>query len=229
MTKGVSNFSDRLAKYAELNDLSIADIARGIGMTHSAVSHYFSGKNSPKVPVLVQLADLLCVPVQDLINPASEPFGTPEKVDLSGTDFVRIPIRELVGEGDPRSVPRLKDTDAHLAFHTAWLKAQGVDPLEASLIRMNDDQMKPTISAGDVVLIDHRRRSFIGKASVFACTYGGGLTIKRIELSSDGQVYFLHSDDPSVPTQHIIAKHKDALTIIGRVIWSSKIWQQDDY
>lgn len=214
---------------ANARGLSIASIARSLGMKYSAVSAYFQGTNEPKLRVLLRFSEIVGVPIQDLINPPSEVTRNVENVDLSKGEFLCIPIRDVdlaAGEG---AVPGMEETIGHLAFRADWLRSLSIAPEEASLVRVAGSSMAPTLESGDMLLIDHRRRTLIGKTSIFACRLDDTLKVKRVEMSTTDRSVFLHSDNPAVPTEHIPALKTKDFEIIGKVVWSSRTWQDSGY
>jgi phage repressor protein C with HTH and peptisase S24 domain len=75
------------------------------------------------------------------------------------------------------------------------------------------DSMEPTISSGDLILVDRSQDTMFDRDLIWACTVGDFGMIKRLRPTRDGVT--IMSDNPSV-TDDFAADGE--LTIIGRVI-----------
>ena len=75
------------------------------------------------------------------------------------------------------------------------------------------DSMEPTISSGDLILIDRSQDTMFDRDLIWACTVGDFGMIKRLRPSREGVTIL--SDNPSVPDDFAV---DDELRIIGRVI-----------
>lgn len=75
------------------------------------------------------------------------------------------------------------------------------------------DSMEPTISSGDLILIDRSQETMFERDLIWACTVGDFGMIKRLRPSRDGVIIL--SDNPNVPDDLAV---DDELLIIGRVI-----------
>lgn len=220
--------SKRMREAAKSKGLTIAEVANQLGMKHSAVSHYFNGINEPKARILLRFSEIVGVPIQDLLNPPSE-VRHAEQFDLTSGEFVRLPIRDVRLSAGPGAEPGSEETIGHLAFRAEWLRSLHIEPGEASLVRVDGDSMAPTLESGDMVLIDHRRRTLIGKSAIFACRADTDLMIKRVEMLPKTRNILLHSDNPDHPTQEVPADKAPDFELIGKVVWSARTWQGSGY
>nr|KPM24019.1 hypothetical protein VO57_10695 [Citromicrobium sp. JL2201] len=75
------------------------------------------------------------------------------------------------------------------------------------------DSMEPTISSGDLILIDRSQDTMFDRDLIWACTVGDFGMIKRLRPTRDGVT--IMSDNPSVTDDFAT---DGELTIIGRVI-----------
>lgn len=178
-------------------------------------------KNAPRVPsidIAKEVADALGLDFY--IGPRRVFDGPPADPD----EFTPIPVlaAELAaGAGAENGDETIID---HLAFRRAWLKRLGITPSGAVIARARGDSMWPTISHGDVVLIDRlasepprkpRDPSDARPAQIYALLDDGAARIKRVELAAEGTLAIL-SDNPSSPPEF---RSIEAVSIIGTVRW----------
>lgn len=99
-------------------------------------------------------------------------------------------------------------------FSRAWLR-NFTDARPGSLYWAigQGDSMEPTISSGDLILIDRSQDTIFDRDLIWACTVGDFGMIKRLRPSRDGVIIL--SDNPNVPDDIAV---DDELRIIGRVI-----------
>lgn len=217
------SFGLRLRAAAQAAGLSVVDVAEKMQIGHSSVSHYFNGRSAPSYETLIRFSELTGTTVQDLINPASEASGNVEPADITSGDFVQIPVRNVELSAGSGAYPTDEEIIGQLAFRADWLRDNKITQGEASICRVFGDSMAPTIMSDDMVLIDHRRTSPIGK-QVYAIRIGDELLIKRIEVNLDDLSLFVHSDNPAHRTLYIPADKRDENPIIGKVVWSARTW-----
>ena len=82
-----------------------------------------------------------------------------------------------------------------------------------SFVRPEGDSMYPTINDRDIVLLDHSVKHIDRQDAIWALSYGGLGTIRRVRQMPDGS-YLMHADNPSVRPQ---PAHDDEMFVIARV------------
>ncbi len=155
--------------------------------------------------------------------------GPVTQIVLNGADYASISLHDAwlsAGSGAENHVSNIVD---QLAFRRDWLKREGIDAARACLARVMGDSMLPTLTAGDMVLINQaqtvppvRKRGTKDKrrAPIYALVENGEARIKRIERPDDATMILI-SDNPEYPPEIRTAKHVEQLqtTIIGKVLW----------
>lgn len=140
--------------------------------------------------------------------------------ELEG-EFVMVPrynVRASAGGGAVVSSEQVVD---YLAFRTDWIKVSlGVPKESLALISVIGDSMEPTLTHGDLVLIDLRTTSFQDNG-IYALSLNNALLVKRIQKKIGGTV-IVKSDNPMYEPDVIGAEQMDALGIIGKVVWSGR-------
>ena len=111
---------------------------------------------------------------------------------------------------------RIVDT---LAFRADFLRNElnaGKDDLY--LIHVEGDSMEPTLRAGDVILVDHRRTT-PDREGIYVIRMDDALLVKRIQLQPGNRVVAISDNSAyksfELPTQ-------DGVAVIGRVVWAGR-------
>lgn len=149
---------------------------------------------------------------------------------IDGSDYAHIPLHEAMLAAGGGSENESEYVLQHLAFRRDWLRREGINASAARLARVQDnsDSMLPTISPGDIVLIDTSRREpplrsplnaeIRRRAPIFALRGNDGAQIKRLVRPAEDQLMLI-SDNPDYLPQ-VMQIPKGAETgIIGRVAW----------
>ena len=117
-----------------------------------------------------------------------------------------------------------------MAFRRDWLKRIGVPPAAAVLATVSGESMMPTISPGDVLLIDTSDRRPISRTNrrvafdkrfrrpIYAFVDDEGARVKRVVGDGEGG-YLLTSDNVEYPPQRVAKEQSTSLAIVGRVAW----------
>lgn len=113
----------------------------------------------------------------------------------------------------------------YLTFRRDWLRRVKVTPEAAVLARIRGDSMQPTISDGDVVMIDTHRREVerhtaqgrLPRGQVYALRSDDGARVKRLAMVGD--LMMVMSDNPDHQTEVYDRRSWRETSIIGRVVW----------
>jgi phage repressor protein C with HTH and peptisase S24 domain len=106
----------------------------------------------------------------------------------------------------------------NMAFRNAWLAKRNLDSTKLCLITCIGDSMTPTISDGDLALVDLRKDQRFTDG-IYAMYLDGGISIKRIKMRMDRSIE-IASDNPSYSSEsYSIEAARELITVIGRVVW----------
>lgn len=133
--------------------------------------------------------------------------------------FIKVPrfdIHAAAGAGPAIHSEQIVDV---CAFKPEWVQhTLGVAPRDIALISVKGDGMAPTLSGGDMVLVDtHRGR--VEDDAVYVLRHDDGdLRVKRIQRKMDGSLILMndnkkYSDDVFSPAEAA------RLNVVGRVVW----------
>jgi SOS-response transcriptional repressor LexA len=180
--------------------------------------------SSPSVDRVAALATALGLDFY--LGPKRETAPVP-LVTLDATDYASIPLHEAwlsAGPGSENSGANIID---HLAFRRDWLARIGISASQSCLARVSGDSMFPTLSPGDMVLIDtsktdpqirSRAPQDKRRPMIWALLDSGEARIKRIERPNSGTILLI-SDNPDHPPELRTGHQLDQLKVIGKVVW----------
>lgn len=133
-------------------------------------------------------------------------------------DFVHIPRYEVAASAGGGAIVHSEQVADYLSFRADWVRSTlGVSIRDLALISVIGDSMEPTLSEGDVVLLDMTTKSVLD-GSIYALQLNGGLLVKRIQRKLDGSVV-VKSDNARYDMEVVSEDKADRLKIIGRVVW----------
>lgn len=221
---------------------SLRSFAQRCGLSEGAVRNYLSG-GEPTRPALWAISDAAGValewlatgrgpkePPQDVPPGLHRPvlFDSPE--DL-GDDYLLIPLYDQAASAGAGALALDLEQDGdgarpssetRLAFLKAWLRGyKGLHPSKLFLLTVAGDSMEPTLSQGDVVLVD-RSTKRVTNDGLYIVRLDGSLLVKRVQALPGG-VLEITSDNPVYKpfTLRLEDEGRD-VAIIGRVMWVGK-------
>lgn len=222
------NFSERLQKALDESGKSQADLARYVGVSKSSVTQWLKGPTKKLAAEnLLKAAKFLGVSpqwLQDEFGPMRQARGqgvavwdSPE--DLPDGEFAMVK-RKLVNFSGGCGTEIFEEEDGTpLAFSSAWIRKKGVRSRDLVIVNIQGDSMEPTISEGEVVLVDMADRQ-VRDGLVYALKYGNDCKVKRLNMRYDGALV-IHSDNASKHPPETVPKEdlETHIQVFGRVIW----------
>ncbi len=125
-------------------------------------------------------------------------------------DIPRLPLGASAGPG---AMAGEEIPSGRLRFNNRWLKGQGLEPGNLSVIEVEGDSMEPTLRDGDEILVDRSPRPM--RAGVHVIRLDDVLLVKRLESGPAGTIRII-SDNPAYPRAE---RAVSDVEIIGRVVW----------
>jgi phage repressor protein C with HTH and peptisase S24 domain/DNA-binding XRE family transcriptional regulator len=151
-------------------------------------------------------------------NAGSLLIGRKESIDDS---FVKIPRYKVDASAGHGAVIHSEQIVDHLAFRSDWVRhALGVPVASLALINVTGDSMEPTLSNGDLILIDTSIRG-VDDSGVYVLQFDGKLKVKRIHSKADGSVDLI-SDNQRYPVETLQGEIAQELGVVGRVVWCGR-------
>jgi phage repressor protein C with HTH and peptisase S24 domain len=217
---------DRLKTARHYAKLSQVELAIAAGITQASISDLERGK-SLATSHCVQIAVACNVSPTWLSDGSGEMtahhHGPDENGSPSKKDYALIPqytARASAGKGYHNDHIELSEGQG-LVFKRDWLKRLSLKEESSCVIYAEGSSMEPTISDGDVLLID-RASTEPRSGKVYAIQRpDGSISVKRLVQPFAGG-WVVRSDNPDktlYPDEPISADDLQQIEIIGRSVW----------
>lgn len=126
----------------------------------------------------------------------------------------RLDVRASAGSGASGDAG---DTVEMIGFPRAWLRGFGVAPANARVLTVSGDSMEPTLSSGDLLLVDTSVERIKG-AALYVLVIDDDVFVKRAQPRLNGSI-LITSDNERYPPEEVSADAARSLRIAGRVVW----------
>lgn len=224
---GIDGARGRLMALATARGVSLAALSALIGRNTTYLQQ-FVRKGSPRKLEENDrrtLAEFFGVDESELGAPARD--GVVVVVDLPGVaprqplrpaaavlaEWADIPRLPLGASAGPGAMAGEEIPSGRLRFNNRWLKGQGLEPANLSVIEVEGDSMEPTLRDGDEILVDRSPRPM--RAGVHVIRLDDVLLVKRLETGPAGTIRVI-SDNPAYPRME---RAVSDVEIVGRVVW----------
>lgn len=202
-----------------------AEFARKCGIRESLLRKYLAG-SMPGADKAAQIASRNGVTLDWLVTGEGDAAAGTSAKDPGRAyspaaldeDFMMVPRYDIAGSAGGGALIHSEQIVDHLAFRADWVRnALGVSRRDLALISVKGDSMEPTLSSGDLILVDTSVRA-LGDSAVYVLRKGDELFVKRIQHKLDGTV-IVKSDNERYEPEIFDAEHAPAVQVVGRVLW----------
>jgi phage repressor protein C with HTH and peptisase S24 domain len=222
----ILNTIDMALKRKGLSDAAASKLAVGHPSLVKNLRMPREGEKRYNLPSLMKLAEVL--ELEFYFGPKRD-SGPVEQLTLDEVDYARVALHDAELAAGTGALNGNEEVVDYLVFRRDWLRKIGVAPSNARLARVIGESMLPTLSPGDMVMIDITRTTVPIrprqpenplKADLYAVIDNGGARVKRIEHSTPGELW-LHSDNSALrlPPEKRTGFDAEQLGIIGKVVW----------
>ena len=146
-----------------------------------------------------------------------EVSNTPGEIQQDWEEFTLIPVYDVEASAGHGSHLDQELQTGQIAFRKAWLQEKGLEARHLVTIKAKGDSMMPTISDGDIVLVNTCIDKIIDD-SLYIIRADHHLIVKRLQQNLDGSLHII-SDNKLYKEQLVNPKQAKQLKIAGRVIW----------
>jgi phage repressor protein C with HTH and peptisase S24 domain len=214
-------FSGRLKQAIDTRGVTVAELARGMGVTYQAVkrvldglSKSFSAENNAKAAGFLQVSpDWLAT------GQGSMELSRPDPVEIeleNNPDYPAIRrVRFKLSAGVTGfGVDPIDEVGNPLAFRKDWYERRGFRPKDLLATTVSNGSMEPGLYDGDTVIVNTAQTQ-PRDGVVFAVNYEGEMVVKRL-IRDDGQ-WWLSSDNPDQRRYPRKVCH-EGVKLIGEVV-----------
>ncbi|MEE1922884.1 S24 family peptidase [Pseudomonas sp. 148P] len=223
----MESLGQRIARLRRQNHLSQGALAEKCGWEkgQARIGNYERDLREPNITDLRLLADALGISLMELIE-GGERYQAPalsegDQQAPSKDDYALIPQYSALGAAGNGRFNDHVEIKGGLVFKRAWLNRMALKEQNLHVIYAQGHSMEPTISDGDVVLLDQSQIEPRDGRIYLIRRHGGELIIKRlIQGITGGWIIRSDNDDKrTFPDQPISETDIDQLQIIGRIVW----------
>ncbi len=226
-------------KMKEKNRLTNVKMGQILGVNKNTVAAYGEGKGNLKGIAIASIVKHFGIDAEWLTTGKGEPFPGaredyreacgPESAqvvihpDIPPDEFVFIrQMRGKISAGG--GIAPDNAVNMVVAFRKDWVAKKG-SPDRMSLIKVQGDSMEPTLSSGDLVLVNHSRTVVLPQGGIYAIAIDDEIMIKRIQPLFHEKKLKIISDNSRYET---IEVDPVQIRINGRAIWYGREIEKGD-
>jgi phage repressor protein C with HTH and peptisase S24 domain len=200
------------------------------GINLRTLNNYLSGISEPKVSALALLSRATGVSLDWLATGEGEMLQQINKGGAVATtrpstlmspgddDYIYLPRYEVRAAAGAGQVVHSEQIVDYLAFRAEWVRRTlRRRPEDICVIEAHGDSMEPTISNGDLLIVDMSIGQ-ICDGAIYVFSYRGVLLVKRIAPKLTGELV-ISSDNPRYPSDTLTRDQIIDLNVIGHVVW----------
>jgi phage repressor protein C with HTH and peptisase S24 domain len=206
-----NDFFKKVSKSTQIN--SQKELAKILGVRPSAITNV--KKEAREVPRiwLMTIASTFGVNLNWLETGAGDIYQQAEQT----IHIPKVSARACAGGGSLEIKDNIID---ELPFAKSWITSKG-NHKNMVIMEVVGDSMSPELEPGDNILVDQNQTQPAGY-HLYVVSYTEGLFVKRIQAHPE--VIILFSTNPKYPPVTLKGDLIETLNIIGRVIWSSRVY-----
>lgn len=213
----------RIARAIKDRGLDLKAVSLELGRNHAYMQQFLERGVPQKLPeeIRSRLSEMLDIPEAELGAPA----GRSTRPGPDG-DIANLNLRGGLGLGSPEGISsnpgdRMADPNQIYADHVNgfWsfppaVKAGWRNMPQVYSIPVEGDSMEPTLTSGSYVFVD-MTHIVPQPEDIYACDYGDGLTIKRLQLVPRTDKIKVMSDNERYDDYELL---REEVRVYGRVV-----------
>ncbi len=223
--------ANRIREVRRAKDVTLESMAEETGISPSYLSRIEGGSRKASLENLVRISRALGVEPEELSDEFNmDDIERAKSMPLAKTedtgDIANLNVRGGLGLGSPEGIgsdvgEHLGDTRRVYADHVNgfWsfppaVKAGWRNMPQVYSIPVEGDSMEPTLTSGSYVFVD-MTHTVPTPEDIYACDYGDGLTIKRLQLVPRTDKIRVMSDNARYSSYEL---QREDVRVYGRVV-----------
>jgi len=155
-------------------------------------------------------------------------FGVAEAV-LAGRDalplprggaFVGVPRLAVGAAAGAGALTGEEVRIGAIGFDPGWLRREGLNPAQLSVVRVEGDSMMPTLAHGDEIMVDTADGAARLRDGIYVIRIDDELKVKRLARAPGRGRVSVVSDNPAYPRFDDVALSD--IGVVGRVVWTGR-------
>jgi phage repressor protein C with HTH and peptisase S24 domain len=194
--------------------LSDRAFAARIGISPTSLYNYLNGQ-TPGVDKVVGIAGACGVSIAWLITGIGD--RSPDAAAGSANGMTPVPLLDLRASAGSGAAGGAGEPVDVFPMPEQLLRSTGVRADKARVLTVIGDSMEPTLSSGDLLLVDTSVRTVKGEA-LYVLVREDELFVKRAQKRLNGSV-LISSDNPRYHPEEFSESDAVRLRVAGRVVW----------
>lgn len=217
-----NHISVQLKQLLSDRKITATELSRMSGVRTSFIYDVLSGKSkNPSIITLSKIANALAIPLSDISGNDAKESGV-SAATKPPANYVSVPKLNIdISASDGAEADQNEfDNIEYYMFRQSWVRDKlQTTPEHLRMLHVTGDSMEPTLSHGDVILVDTSQTT-ASPPGIFVLYDGFGLVVKRAEiLPSSPPALSITSDNPQYSPYE---RSLDDMRIIGRVVWFAR-------
>lgn len=226
---------DRIREVISDKDMNLKEFSNELDIPYRTVQRYLAGDRALSADFLQGMTEQMGVSASWILSGLGPKWTYPHQDQETGwqiarnneaDEFVPVPrytVSVSAGHGDSFIGDTMDVT--YYAFNLQWIKRRHLDPDNLHIVEVKGDSMSPTLSEGDLILID-RAQAEPTDGHAFVIRIWEELVVKNIQRV-DRDTISLISANTIYPPREISAGDMGPtadIEIVGRVVASMHEW-----
>ncbi|WP_321530434.1 S24 family peptidase [uncultured Desulfuromonas sp.] len=207
--------------------------AQRLGVSRNTIANYETGQRMPDAPFLNRVLELYpeTNPTWLLTgkgtrgkripglkaSPLTTAHDNLHQDAYSDEEYIFLSTQEIDGLNRRAEKVNTTQLDNCLAFKRSWIKSQGLNPEQLSLVSVRGDSMEPTIKEGAMLLVE-KNNSPPGEG-IYVFEGEHGLLVRRTQYNPFDHTLSLFCDNPHYTPLTAKSGQINDLKLLGRVVW----------
>lgn len=203
---------------------NLRDFSDRFDVNYHTLQHYLAGRRDPSTSFLKLLSEQVGLSASWILSGlgSMEIVDPGQIVNSAGAETVHIPHLDIEASAGAGSAPGEENVLATYSFDKSWLRQQGLNPENLSIISVSGDSMEPDLEDGDLIIVD-RRAEYVRDGHVYIVRFADELFIKRVQKNMDGSIRLLSSNkayDPII----VSSASKEGIHVVGKLVGALQKW-----
>jgi len=214
----IMSLAERIKEVRKTAGLSLAELAKQLGLSSSAVLKYEKDQSVPPVGKLAKIAEIGNVTLDWLWK--GNHIGTQKKSTSDLDEFYFIPRYDVNAAAGHGAFNDTENIIQYMAFRKEYINSYlRSSKIDLFIITAIGDSMTPVIHTGDVLLADKRKGSQLGEG-IYILKIDGTLLVKNVQRLPGGNLKIYSTNAQYSPIT--VAVDDPNVEIIAKVVWIGK-------
>lgn len=193
---------------------TLGEAGKIAGVSDEQLARWRDGLSKPNLFGVTKLAEAAGYSVGWLANGEE---AAPNAAVSAGEDAISIPKLDVLASAGAGVSGHSERPVEMIRFPRAWLRSVGISANNARILTVSGDSMEPTLSSGDLLLVDVSINKIKGDA-IYVLVMDDEVYVKRALPRMSGAI-LITSDNDRYPAEEVSEETAKRLQVAGRVVW----------